>query len=173
MTTQSLGTVDTAAPERGGSEAATTSNVHSGSFLRLPWNRSSRTGADAAKAPGRVRILLWSVLLRGLVLVAAWIIAFTTATGVIPNLAAYLHQASGASRGQLTVDGTIALWAAPLAFLVLVLAVAELALMRSMWRWATRHVEKLKARTWTHPVSDEASIDPIRSEETTERRRNE
>lgn len=149
-----------------------------GGGLRGLWGRASERAAEAdrakgKKATGRGKVVFWAVLLHGLVLVADWVMAFATATGVIPSLAAYLHQESGAGRGQLTVDGTIALWAAPLLFLVLVLLVAELVLMRGMWRWAARRVQRIRAAAQPEPEAAPAkSGNPaVRGKKTTNRKR--
>lgn len=140
-------------PEDGkGIEARVPTSPRAGGGLKGLWGRANEraAAADAQKGEkkeksGRGKAIAFAALLHGLVLVVDWIMAFVTATGVIPTLAAYLHRESGASRGQLTVDGTIALWAAPLLFLVLVLAAGELVLMRGMWRWAARRVQRITA----------------------------
>lgn len=140
-------------PEDGkGIEARVPTSSRAGGGLKGLWGRANEraAAADAQKGEkkeksGRGKAIAFAALLHGLVLVVDWIMALVTATGVIPTLAAYLHRESGASRGQLTVDGTIALWAAPLLFLVLVLAAGELVLMRGMWRWAARRVQRITA----------------------------
>ena len=59
-------------------------------------------------------------------------------------LGAWLHQRSGASRGALSADGSIAMWLMPLLFLVALLAAGEIVVMRGMWRWATRMIAKIR-----------------------------
>ena len=63
---------------------------------------------------------------------------------IIPLLGAWLHQQSGASRGALSADGSIAMWLMPLLFLVALLAAGEIVVMRGMWRWATRMIAKIR-----------------------------
>lgn len=132
-----------------------------GSGLKGLWGQAKDRAAEADRAkdrrPGRGKVVFWAVFLHGLVLLADWMIAIGTATGVIPTLAAYLHQRSGANRGQLTFDGTIALWATPLLFLVLILAVAELVVMRGMWRWAARRVAKIRTAAQPEPETTPAA----------------
>lgn len=87
---------------------------------------------------------IWTVFLRGLVLIADYLLAFVTATTLVPTLGAWLHQQSGAASGNLTMAGTVAMWLVPLLFLVSILAAGELIVMRGMWRWSTRTVQKIR-----------------------------
>lgn len=90
-------------------------------------------------------ILIWVVFFRSVVLVADYLLALTTAAVIIPMLGAWLHRQSGVAGGDLTMAGTIALWIAPLLFLVLVLAAGEIAAMGSMWRWSSRRIQAIRA----------------------------
>ena len=109
--------------------------------LRFTFTRPSlaRIGAGLGAAAERV-------LPRLLVLVADYLLVFTTATVVIPTLGAWLHQSSGAAQDSLTLSGTVAMWLMPLLFLVTVLTVGVLVVMRGMWRWSTRVIDKAVAQ---------------------------
>lgn len=98
----------------------------------------------AGKRPDGLPVLFWAVFFRSVVLIADYLLASSTATVLIPLLGAWLHQRSGLGGGQLSVAGTIAMWIAPFAFLVLVLAVGEIAAMRAMWGWATRRIQNIE-----------------------------
>jgi hypothetical protein len=80
------------------------------------------------------------------VLFADYVLAMLTAVVVIPMLGAWMHTESGASRGGLSGDGTIAMWLVPLLFLVAMLTAGEIVLMRGMWRWGTRRIEAIRDR---------------------------
>ncbi|MFE7117381.1 hypothetical protein ACFU99_18405 [Streptomyces sp. NPDC057654] len=107
--------------------------------LRAGWRRLAPSGEA-----GRSSVMVWAGFLRVIVLLADYLLAFITAVVIIPLLGAWLHQQSGASRGALSADGTIAMWLMPLLFLVAVLAVGEIVVMRGMWRWATRMTVKIR-----------------------------
>lgn len=89
-------------------------------------------------------VLIGAVFFRLVVLIADYLLALGTAMVLIPMLGAWLHQQSGAVYGDLTMAGTIAMWIAPLLFLVLVLAAGEIAVMRAMWRWASRRIQSIR-----------------------------
>ncbi|MFB7917086.1 hypothetical protein [Streptomyces sp. NPDC056061] len=150
MTTQALdGTDQTISSEETG--AATTpvrkpitakpaeKNGRHPSQQRRPWQRLS-----PKKRGDGLPVVIWTVFFRSIVLIADYLLAFTTAMVVIPMLGVWLHQQSGASQGELTGAGTIAMWLTPLFFLVALLAVGEIAVMRAMWRWGTRGIRKIR-----------------------------
>ncbi|MFD4574234.1 hypothetical protein ACFWNK_19730 [Streptomyces sp. NPDC058417] len=95
------------------------------------------------KETGRFSVMVWAGFFRAIVLLADCLLAFITAMVIIPLLGAWLHQQSGASRGALSADGTIAMWLMPLLFLVALLAAGEIVVMRGIWRWATRIIAKI------------------------------
>lgn len=117
---------------------------------RLSVLRRARVSlAPKKEAQGRRRgrgvpVPVWTVFLRGLVLIADYLLAFVTATTLVPTLGAWLHQQSGAASGNLTMAGTVAMWLVPLLFLVSILAAGELVVMRGMWRWSTRTIQKIR-----------------------------
>ncbi len=99
---------------------------------------------------GNAADIVWAVLVRSVVLVADYLLVSATATVVIPMLGAWLHQQSGAAHGELTAAGTIAIWLMPLAFLVIVLAAGEIAVMRGMWRGGGQMIARARSRRATN-----------------------
>ncbi|WP_327357879.1 hypothetical protein [Streptomyces sp. NBC_01304] len=143
MPTQTLEKTETTAPTSTAATAKKTTakpvKEHTDSKLRTGWRRLA-----PKKETGRFSVALWAGFFRVIVLLADYLLAFITATVVIPLLGAWLHQRSGASRGALSADGTIAMWLLPLLFLVALLAAGEFVVMRRMWRWATRMTAKIR-----------------------------
>ncbi|MFF8914182.1 hypothetical protein ACF08M_12860 [Streptomyces sp. NPDC015032] len=138
MSTQTLEKTETTAPT---STAATAKPAaeKKDSKLRAIW----RALAPKEEA-GRLSVVVWAGFFRAIVLLADYLLAFITAMVVIPLLGAWLHQQSGAAKGMLSTDGTIAMWLMPLLFLVALLAAGEIVVMRAMWRWATRTIAKIR-----------------------------
>jgi hypothetical protein len=98
----------------------------------------------SAKVSEGLPIMIWVGFYRTVVLLADYLLSATTAMVVIPLLAVWLHQQSGAASGDLTPAGTIAMWIAPLLFAVLILAAGEIAAMRAMWRWSSRRAQAVR-----------------------------
>lgn len=92
----------------------------------------------------RIPLRAISLGLYGLVIAADYMIVTFAAMAVIPSIGAYLHQASGMDQVSVTPVGTIAVWAAPFAFIVGMIFVAAYVTMRGMWRWAGRRIENLR-----------------------------
>ncbi|MFJ1954495.1 hypothetical protein ACIOGT_25075 [Streptomyces microflavus] len=108
---------------------------------------SQRTGwrrLALKKETGGFSVVAWAGFFRAIVLLADYLLAIVTAVVIIPMLGAWLHQQSGAARGALSADGTIAIWLMPLLFLVALIVAGEIVVMRSMWRWATRMIAKIR-----------------------------
>ncbi|MBK3582441.1 hypothetical protein JHN49_01410 [Streptomyces sp. MBT57] len=108
---------------------------------------SQRTGwrrLVLKRETGGFSVVAWAGFFRAIVLLADYLLAIITAVVVIPMLGAWLHQQSGAARGALSGDGTIAIWLMPLLFLVALIVAGEIVVMRSMWRWATRMIAKIR-----------------------------
>ncbi|MFJ7416470.1 hypothetical protein ACIQWZ_37575 [Streptomyces sp. NPDC098077] len=108
---------------------------------------SQRTGwrrLVLKKETGGFSVVAWAGFFRAIVLLADYLLAIITAVVIIPMLGAWLHQQSGAARGALSGDGTIAIWLMPLLFLVALIVAGEIVVMRSMWRWATRMIAKIR-----------------------------
>jgi hypothetical protein len=120
-----------------------------------------RPGQRGQGRGGRIGLAFWSLALRSIVLISFYLIAAVTAQAIIPALALWLHQESGATMGQLTAEGTIAMWVMPLLFMVAMLVAAELAVMRAMWRWSSRMITKLHAPS--AEVEDAQTIEPART----------
>ncbi|MFE4834443.1 hypothetical protein ACFRAU_07155 [Arthrobacter sp. NPDC056691] len=91
-----------------------------------------------------IGLAVWTGFFRAVVLFADYVLAMLTAIVVIPMLGAWMHTESGASRGGLSGDGTVAMWLVPLLFLVALLAAGEIVLMRAMWRWGTQRIEAIR-----------------------------
>jgi hypothetical protein len=82
-----------------------------------------------------------------------YLLITATAFAVIPMLGAYMHQQSGLNQNQVTADGTVAMWLIPFAFVVVMLTLAEVMLMRFLWRAGTRKIQRMKERAETQPTS--------------------
>jgi len=105
---------------------------------------------------GGIPLMVWSVFFRSVVLLTYYLMAVATAQGVIPALGMWLHQQSGAARGELNLDGTIAMWVMPLLFMVALLLIGEVALMRAMWRWSSRMIAKMRGSAETTEGTDQS-----------------
>ncbi|MFD2024176.1 hypothetical protein [Promicromonospora aerolata] len=110
------------------------------SRLRAVWQHLAPTKSRDGGLP----LVLWAGFYRTVVLAGDYLLAFISAMVVIPSLGAWLHAQSGASQGGLTEAGTVAMWLMPFLFLVALLVAGEIALMRGMWRWATRMIARIR-----------------------------
>ena len=153
MTIQTLDKTGSATEHEARVEAATAVPVEKAPAKPKAGRGPSKlAGALRRLAPGKGSggspVLIWAVFFRSVVLIADYVLASMTAMVVIPMLGAWLHRQSGAVSGDLTMAGTVAMWIAPLLFVVLLLAAAEIAAMRGMWRWSTRRIQAVRdART--------------------------
>lgn len=77
---------------------------------------------------------LIAVLLGTAVLFFDYLLVMYTAVSVLPNIAALLQQGTGVTL-EMRPDTVIAGWLVPLLFLTAVVLVAEVFLMRRLWRW--------------------------------------
>jgi hypothetical protein len=89
-------------------------------------------------------VLVWTIAIRLATVLVDYLLVLTTALSVIPMLGAYLHQQSGASLGDPTASGAIALWLVPFLFVVVMLAVAQIAFMRWLWRAGSARIASIK-----------------------------
>ncbi|MBT8163351.1 hypothetical protein KKI43_23260 [Arthrobacter sp. GN70] len=123
--------------------------------------------AVAASVWGRLmnsaRAFVRAAVIRLATLLAAYVLVFSTAFGVIPMIGMFLHQQSGADDGELTFDGVLAVWVVPFVFVVGVLFVAETAILRWLWRAGSRRIDAF--RTVHRPGTPDASGDgkPVRA----------
>jgi hypothetical protein len=128
------------------------------SVLRKTWRQlTPKRSGDG------LPIVLWAGFLRLVVLIADYLVAFVTATVVIPTFAVWLHRQSGAGSGHLTMAGTIAMWLTPLVFLVAILAAGEIAVMHAMWRWGTRMIQRIRDRRADESGATVSSVPSVRS----------
>lgn len=88
----------------------------------------------------------WTLTMRGLVLLLDYLIVFTTVTYLIPQAAFWLYLQAGLTNTQELNAAAVALWLLPLAAGVALLVVAEVYLLRGLWRWATRRIEAFSAK---------------------------
>ncbi|MFK0154235.1 hypothetical protein ACIQVK_19445 [Streptomyces sp. NPDC090493] len=143
MSTQTLEKNETTAP----TSTAATAKETEVKPVREQKDSKMRTGGRRPalkKEAGMFSVVVWAGFFRVIVLLADYLLAFVTTVAIIPLLGAWLHQRSGASRGALSTDGSIAMWLMPLLFLVALLAAGEIVVMRGMWRWATRMIAKIR-----------------------------
>lgn len=133
-------------------------------------------GKTADRSTSTSGVAGWRFFYRTLIIFADFALAITTATTVIPMLAAWLHRQAGIEQAELTTSGTLALWGLPLVFLVALLTVAEVVMMRGMWRWATRGIEgRLQMRAVVGrpaPVSGTATKTANQTRSNTKKTRN-
>lgn len=100
-------------------------------------------------------LLVWVITIRLATVFLDYLIILTTALSIIPMLGAYLHQQSGASLGAPTANGAIALWLVPFLFVVVMLAVAQIAFMRWLWRSGSTRIAKIKHRQASRQGNEE------------------
>lgn len=90
-------------------------------------------------------VAIWAAVIRLATVLVDYALVLVTALTIIPMIGAYVHEQSGASLGELTSTGTIALWAMPFGFIVVVITVAEIAFMRWLWKVGSRRIARIKA----------------------------
>ncbi|MFJ3858313.1 hypothetical protein ACIPRL_18960 [Streptomyces sp. NPDC090085] len=162
MSAQALEKTETTVPTSTATAARKTTakpeQEHEDAKLRNGWRRLA-----PKNQAGRFSVVVWTGFFRAVVLLADYLLAFITAVVILPLLGAWLHQRSGASQGALSADGTIAMWLMPLLFLVALLAAGEIAVMRGMWRWATRMIAKIQDARGEATGADVASKSTTRN----------
>lgn len=118
----------------------------------------TKAATTAAKAPTKRRplavatkgvrtglpVAVWATVIRTATLIVDYLMVMVTAVGIIPMIGLYLHQASGAAQSELTTSGTVALWVVPFLFVVTLLALAEITLMRWLWRAGGRRITLIR-----------------------------
>lgn len=109
------------------------------SWLRRVWDRL-RAESSPKKKSGKGGSMVKTIFFRLTVILIDYALVSATAMVLIPMLGLWLHQKSGAAKGEYTFDGTIAMWLMPLLFSVLMIAAAEYVVLRGLWRWSTRMI---------------------------------
>jgi hypothetical protein len=119
-------------------ERAGSTRARTGAVVRIPF--AARWGRVKMVTP----VLVWAVAIRLATILVDYLLVVTTALSVIPMLGAYLHRQSGASLGEPTASGAVALWLVPFLFVVALLAVAQIAFMRWLWRTGSARIAGIK-----------------------------
>lgn len=114
-----------------------------------------------------VPTLVWAVLTRAVTLFGCYLVLVVTVFGLIPFIGAWIHQQGAGRSSNLSMDGVIAAWVVPFAFTTLLLAVAEMALMREMWRAGTRLIARIKSGR--AEATEDIQTEPHESASTTPR----
>lgn len=96
------------------------------------------------KAAVPPRLVAWSLFLRGIVLAVDYVVVTVVVTGIIPMLGVFLHRQAAAAGVQLSLEGKIAVWGMPLLAATLLITTATYVLLRALWRWSSRRIEKLR-----------------------------
>ena len=86
---------------------------------------------------------LVSAALLGLVLFADYLIVLFTAVNVLPNIAVLIQHGTGVTL-EARMDAVIAGWLIPVLFIAAAVLVAEIFLMRKLWRSATDVTRRLR-----------------------------
>lgn len=112
--------------------------------------------ADASGKHRFVPVAVWAAGIRALTCLAYYLILVVTVFGAIPFMGAWIHQQSAVTHTvSLSADGVIAVWLVPFCFMVVMLTVAELLLMRAMWRAGNSQIAKLKVARTQQPVAED------------------
>lgn len=75
----------------------------------------------------------------------AMVLLQVTAMQALPLLAMWLHQELAAMLGaQPSIQGSLALWLIPLAFLAAAILVGEIALIKAFWRFGSKKISAMK-----------------------------
>lgn len=117
----------------GAAAAAATGGLSLGDRLFL---RFGRVGAATVH-----RVALLAML--ALVVVLSYLMVLFSAVSIVPNLAVLVQQGTGITL-EMRLDAVVAGWLLPVLFLVAALLVAEVFLVRAMWRTARVAGRRLK-----------------------------
>lgn len=117
---------------------------------------TAETGTRVSKRATKLRLpgLSWRIPsvvtitgIRIATLVAYYLLVMTTAVAGIPMLGVFLHEQSPLKvNAEPTAAATIALWLMPYVFAVVMVIVAEVAVMSWLWRSGTRRIATMRAR---------------------------
>ncbi|MDU7718275.1 MAG: hypothetical protein E7J90_08580 [Cutibacterium avidum] len=101
--------------------------------------RRERTGNRGHSVVGLAAEM---TLIRVGIVAADALVALVTATSVLPVIGVWLRTRLPAGT---TVEGFITLWGVPFGFLAVLIAVAEIAGLRGLWRAGSRRIARLRA----------------------------
>lgn len=108
-----------------------------------------------------------TVALLALVLFADYLIVLFTAVNVIPNIAALVQQGTGVTL-EARLDTVLAGWLIPVLFIVAMVLVAEIFLLRQLWRSAMKLSRRIGASLFRLPDEQEKATPSLgRAELTT------
>lgn len=93
------------------------------------------------------------------VFVIIYVMLWTTISMIIPSVAAGLLNFSGTSPDTVRFDALMAVWFAPLLFVVFMIAAGEIYLMRKIWSLGVRVREELAAKLGVSSEKESAEID--------------
>ena len=93
------------------------------------------------------------------VIVIIYVMLWTTISMIIPSVAAGLLNFSGTSPDTVRFDALMAVWFAPLLFVVFMIAAGEIYLMRKIWSLGVRVREELAAKLGVSSEKESAEID--------------
>lgn len=93
------------------------------------------------------------------VIVIIYVMLWMTVSMIIPSMAAGLLNFSGTSPDTVRFDALMAVWFAPLLFVVFMIAAGEIYLMRKIWSLGVRVREELAAKLGVSSEKESAEID--------------
>lgn len=93
------------------------------------------------------------------VIVIIYVMLWMTISMIIPSVAAGLLNFSGTSPDTVRFDALMAVWFAPLLFVVFMIAAGEIYLMRKIWSLGVRVREELAAKLGVSSEKESAEID--------------
>ena len=93
------------------------------------------------------------------VFVIIYVMLWMTVSMIIPSVAAGLLNFSGTSPDTVRFDALMAVWFAPLLFVVFMIAAGEIYLMRRIWSLGVRVREELAAKLGVSSEKESAEID--------------
>lgn len=93
--------------------------------------------------PTSVANLLSAALIRVPTILFQVLLVTMTASSLIPQLGAFLHEQS-VGQNNFNLEGEIAVWMVPFVFVVFMITVVEIALMRWIWRRGSRRIERIR-----------------------------
>lgn len=109
---------------------------------------AQETQADRATPPRtKTSWWIWATVIRLLTALCAYILIAVTVMYIIPLLGMFLYSQAGLNQVDANADGTIVVWLAPFAFVVIMLAALEIFMIRWMWTLGSKKIAAMKAET--------------------------